>query len=410
MHPQPVVYDGRRVRRRAHPRRADQVVGRDARLPRMVHQLVIGLCMRSGQRFCFQKRSKLWRGQHPPHEAHPGQRQAPVLGVGHVVRLHDGVFKHVRGCGLDIARALWPMRPCPGRHARIPVQYVGPPRGVAAGCEHALQVGRRVVVIPVGKHMHVGRRGTQDAWPAQRPPCQLPRQAGAACHLVQGNGAGPGAHDEPHGIMVAQVLAGRQHCHGRYPQPLQHRRRANAAHLQQPRRVDRAGTQQDLPPGHDGPGRRVPAGTHPHAHGAPPVPHQGKRAGVGPYLEVRAPSRRHQIAACRTHPAAARDRALKVADARLVAAVVIGVARHPQAHAPGHECLAERVDPVLVRYRDRPVRAARFGIAARPAFGLLKIRQHVGVAPAAVAPLRPAIEIGRLAAIVDHAVYGAGPA
>ncbi len=53
----------------------------------------------------------------------------------------------------------------------------------------------------------------------------------------------------------------------------------------------------------------------------------------------------------------------------------------------------------------RPSRAVEAGIRrAQPTFGAPEVRQHVGVAPAAVAALRPGVEIGALAAIVDHAV------
>ena len=111
-------------------------------------------------------------------------------------------------------------------------------------------------------------------------------------------------------------------------------------------------------------------------------------------------------------PIAAMDQPLEIADARLVvAAVVVVAARNPQFLGAIDERLADRMDPVDVGDRQVAVAAVDAVIAdADPPLGALEIRQHVDIAPAAVAALRPVVEIRALAAIVDHAVDRARPA
>ena len=97
--------------------------------------------------------------------------------------------------------------------------------------------------------------------------------------------------------------------------------------------------------------------------------------------------------------------ALGVGDALLDRAVVIGVARNAEAHGAGHERLAQRI---------APVHGGDGEVAVAPAIGVfaladaalqpLEIGQHVRIAPAAIAELRPGVEILALAAVVDVAV------
>ena len=69
------------------------------------------------------------------------------------------------------------------------------------------------------------------------------------------------------------------------------------------------------------------------------------------------------------------------------------------------EAMGERQDGAVVLDLERPALAAHLGVAAlHVVLGLLEVGQHVVVAPAAAAHLRPAVEIGRRAAHIEHAV------
>src|SRR5262249_1840775 len=95
----------------------------------------------------------------------------------------------------------------------------------------------------------------------------------------------------------------------------------------------------------------------------------------------------------------------EVADALLPGAVVVGVFRDAEADGAGDERLADRVVPADVADHQRAV-AAAVGIVAvaDSLLGPAEVGQHLGEAPAAVAALRPAVEVGGLAAVVDVAV------
>ena len=134
--------------------------------------------------------------------------------------------------------------------------------------------------------------------------------------------------------------------------------------------------------------------------------------GIGADLQPSGRLRRMQEHACRRMPPAAMDRALEIADAMLpVAAVVVGAARDTHADRAVDERLADRVDPVDVGDRQVALAAMDAVIGdADPPLGALVVGQHVDIAPAAIAALRPTVEIGALAAVVDHAVDRAGTA
>ncbi len=99
------------------------------------------------------------------------------------------------------------------------------------------------------------------------------------------------------------------------------------------------------------------------------------------------------------------DGALDVGHAFLDRAVVIGVARNPEAQRAGHERLAQRIAPVHGGDNEVAVAPAKRVVALADApLQPLEIGQHVRIAPAAVAELRPGVEILALAAIIDMAV------
>ena len=126
---------------------------------------------------------------------------------------------------------------------------------------------------------------------------------------------------------------------------------------------------------------------------------------MGPHMDVRAFLRRMQERGRRADAQAVLDGALGVGHALLDRAVVIGVARNAEAHRARHERLAQRIPPLHGGDGEIAVAAAIGVLAlADPAFHPLEIRQHVLIAPAAVAVLRPGVEILALAAIIDVAV------
>src|SRR6185436_3701940 len=76
----------------------------------------------------------------------------------------------------------------------------------------------------------------------------------------------------------------------------------------------------------------------------------------------------------------------------------------------GEEAVVEAAALVDVGDPDRPVAAADLAIATPIALHGLEDRQHVLIAPAAVAELGPMVVVLPLAAYPDHAVDGAGAA
>ena len=126
---------------------------------------------------------------------------------------------------------------------------------------------------------------------------------------------------------------------------------------------------------------------------------------VGLHMDIRPLARRMQERGRRTDAPAVLDGALGVGYALLDRAVVVGVFRDAEADRAGHERLAQRI---------LPVHGGDGQIAVAPAIGVLaladaplqplEIGQHVRIAPAAIAELRPGVEILALAAVVDVAV------
>ncbi len=129
------------------------------------------------------------------------------------------------------------------------------------------------------------------------------------------------------------------------------------------------------------------------------------RMRMGPHMDVRPLARRMQERGRRTDAQAVLDGALGVGHALLDRAVVVGVARDAEADRARHERLAQRI---------LPVHGGDGQVAVAPAIGVLaladaplqplEIGQHIRIAPAAIAELRPGVEILALAAVVDVAV------
>src|SRR3979409_314207 len=189
-------------------------------------------------------------------------------------------------------------------------------------------------------------------------------------------------------------------------------RRADAGQLQQLRRV--VG-----PPGEDhflagadlSRDAASPAFDIAHADCALAVEDNLSRMRVGVHMDI-GPLHRWAQECCRRADAPAiPDRALRVRYAFLNCAVVIGVARDAERNRAGHERLAERI---------LPVHGGHGQITLAPTIGVLaladaplqppEIGQHIRIAPAAIAELRPGIEILALAAIVDVTIDRGGSA
>ena len=129
------------------------------------------------------------------------------------------------------------------------------------------------------------------------------------------------------------------------------------------------------------------------------------RMRVRAHGDVAALHRRVQERGRRAHAPPVVDGALRVGHAFLDGTVVVAVARNAEAHGACDEGLAQRITPVDVGDGQRPVAPAIGGVAvADAALQPLEVGQHVGIAPAAVAELRPGVEVIALAPIVDMAV------
>ena len=127
--------------------------------------------------------------------------------------------------------------------------------------------------------------------------------------------------------------------------------------------------------------------------------------------DIGALARRMQEGGGGADPPALVDGALGVGDAFLDGAVVVGVARDAEADGALDEGLAQRVAPLQVGDGQIAVAAAEGRVAvAQAPLHAPEVGQHVGVAPAAVAELRPGVEVHALAAVVDVAVDRAGAA
>src|SRR6185312_8406405 len=116
---------------------------------------------------------------------------------------------------------------------------------------------------------------------------------------------------------------------------------------------------------------------------------------VGLDAEVRSLPRLTQEGLCRRAAPLAAPRHLRIADAVALLAVEVGIEREARLLRRFNEVMGERQDGAVVLDLERAVLATHLGIAAlRIGLGLAEEWQHVVVAPAAAAHLRPAVEVG----------------
>ena len=130
--------------------------------------------------------------------------------------------------------------------------------------------------------------------------------------------------------------------------------------------------------------------------------------GIGHDAEIAAAADRIEVAARRAHPPTRGDRRLAHGDAVLLRTVVVGIVPDADLTRGLDQCREQRIAPVGIGDAQRTVAAAEGIVAlAFVSLHLLEEGQHVAVAPAAVAHLRPRVEVLRLAAHEGLAVDGA---
>src|SRR3954452_15297999 len=132
---------------------------------------------------------------------------------------------------------------------------------------------------------------------------------------------------------------------------------------------------------------------------------------MGAHMDIRPFARGMQKRSRGADAAAVLNGTLRVGDAFLDCAVVVGVARNAEAHRTSHERLAERIAPLHGGDGQTALAPAKSVLTLADApLQPLEIRQHIRIAPAAIAKLRPGVEVLALAAIVDVAVDRGGAA
>ena len=268
----------------------------------------------------------------------------------------------------------------------------------------------------IGAPEAVDERGAEgeDAFARGGPAQDFAGEFQAAHALVDGLDV-LDASGEARRVVVAQVLADTcERMADGNAVLLQQRRWTDAGELQQLRRIVGAAGEDHLA-----------AGAHGHvlaaasadavgdADGALALKQQFRDVGACAHRDVHALAGRMQERRGGADAAALVDGALGVGDAFLDGAVVVGVARDAEADGACDEGFAERMEPVDVGDGEGAVAAAEGRVrlaVAEPPLHALEVGEHVGVAPAAVAELRPGVEVHALAAIVDVAVDGAGAA
>ena len=183
---------------------------------------------------------------------------------------------------------------------------------------------------------------------------------------------------------------------------------ADAGKLQQLRRVDRARTDHHFAPGTGFLG--IAADGIAHTDTSLALQHQTLGQGIGDNVKVRAVADRSEVAMGCALTAAPRNGGLAHGDAVLVRTVIVRIVRNTDLAS----CLDDGRIQLVGRWRIGDAQGAFTAtelIIAAVLKGLhaLEEGQHVPVAPALVAHLRPSIEILRLATHKGVAVDRAGP-
>ncbi len=350
--------------------------------------------------------------QQPPRQLHAGEQHAPVALLHQIIRLDDRCLERVGRLGAHVSFARGALLPGRHRHAGLTLELPLHALHVARRRERELQVGIGDIGLRAPEAIDVRRAHRQHALAQEHPLGDLSGEPHPAHHLVDGLDV-LHACTEARRVVVAQVLAhARQRMLHRDAERGQQLRRADAGQLHQLRRVVGPGTQDHLAPR-----ARLfefavaPAIAIADADCALALQHDLGGVRMRHDIEIRPPHRRFEERTRRTHAPAPLDRALGVGHAFLDDAVVIGVARDAERGGALDEGVAQGMPPIGVGYGQVAVAPAEcFITLAEPPLHAAEIGKHVGITPAAVAHLRPGIEVHALAAVVDVAVDGARPA
>src|SRR6185437_6465020 len=178
----------------------------------------------------------------------------------------------------------------------------------------------------------------------------------------------------------------------RHPDRFQMLRRTDAGDLQNMRRVDRAAGQDDLAGGAHLAIDAVLAKRD--ADAATPLEQETRRDGIGLDLEIAATAGFAQKCLRRGAAPFAAARHLRIRDALLLLAVVVGSEREARLLRRFDKAVGQRQDRAVILDDQRTALAAvgRIAIAAIR-LGFAEERQYLVVAPAAAAHLRPIVVI-----------------
>src|SRR5262245_7838404 len=377
-----------------------------------MQDLVVGAYAVAGKGLAVHEPRQLRRSQEAPRELDAADHRPLIDLVRQVVWLDRRIDEDVGRFRPHVSNALGPMLPDTAAHARIVVEHADEAFLVARRRKHHLEVGAADVRIRLPEAVAKRRAHADHAGSPGDPAQHLADQRSAAGDFVDGLRILRTRHEADR-AMVAEIFADRRQIMDDLDaEALQQAAAADAGELQEARRIDGAAADDHLFARlhlMDGPAALVDIANR---RRLPALEHDPEGARMG--ANVDPPGlllRRQEI-----HPACAAtqtlvDAALEIADAGLGRAIVVGVAGNIEADGPGDERLADLVLPIEVGHRNVAVATAiKVVTFADPRLKPLEIGQEVGVAPARVAALRPAVELVSLAAVDDHAVDRAGSA
>ena len=251
--------------------------------------------------------------------------------------------------------------------------------------------------------MHRCRRGGHETLAGDEIAKPEEHLARRTSHDVVQRHRPPAAKREPGMEVVAEPLADTgQGVNGLDSKALEAVRIADARELEELRRVDGTGGEDDLAPAADGPRRSVAA--NPHRGRSPVLDRDGLDRRVAENREVAIPSEGAEIRLAHAVAEPPPRVELKIADAAVSVAVVVVVGGDPGFRAGLEERRRQRIarrildDAGLARPPAERVAAERAG------FHSLEVGQNAAEVPAGAPHVRPAVVFGRVPPYPEHAV------
>ena len=251
--------------------------------------------------------------------------------------------------------------------------------------------------------MHRCRRGSHETLAGEKVAKPEEHLARRTSHdVVQGHRP-PAAKGEPGMEVVTQPLADTgQGVNGLNSKALEAARIADARELEEPRRVDGTGGEDDFAPATDGPRRSVAANPY---RGRPPVlDRDGLDRRVAENREVAIPSEGAEIRL--THPVAEPPPRveLKIADAFVAVAVVVVTGGDAGFRAGPEERRGQGIAGRVFHHAG-PARPSPQCVAAeRAGFHSLEVGKQAAEVPAGAPHVRPAVVFGRVPPYPEHTV------